>query len=319
MSNRIVVLDGYALNPGDLSWDALAKLGELTVHDRTPKDEVIARCGDAPIVLTNKTVLDAPMLDRLPGVRYVGALSTGYNVIDTAAAKARGIVVTSIPTYGTDSVAQMVFAHLLNLTQRVGDHAAGVRDGRWAASRDFCYWDHPLIELAGLTLGLVGLGRIGRRTAEIARAFGMSVIAFDPAAADWPAGIERVELDNLFARADVVSLHCPLTEETRGLVNASRLGLMKKTAFVINTSRGPLVDEPALAAALAAGAIAGAGLDVLAVEPPAADNPLLAAPRCFITPHIAWATHAARERLMAIAVDNVRAFQAGEPVNVVNR
>ncbi len=318
MSHRIVVLDGYALNPGDLNWDALAALGETTIHDRTAAAQTLARSEGAPILLTNKTVLDAAALAALPALRYVGVLATGYNVIDTAAAKARGVVVTNVPAYGTDSVAQMVFAHLLNLTQRVAEHAAGVRGGRWTASKDFCYWDWPLVELAGLTLGLVGLGRIGRRTAEIARAFGMNVIACDPAAVDWPAGVERVALDDVFARADAVSLHCPLTDATKGLVNRHRLSRMKKTALLINTSRGPLVDQEALAEALASGRIAGAGVDVLDVEPPPAANPLLGAPNCYITPHIAWATRSARQRLLGIAIDNVRAFLAGKPINVVN-
>lgn len=316
---KIVVLDGFTLNPGDLSWDGLRALGACEIYDRTPAAQVAARAKDAEIVLTNKTVLDRPTLDQLPKLKYIGVLATGYNVVDVAAAKERGIPVTNIPIYGTASVAQMVFAHLLNLTQHTAHHAQTVRDGRWTKSADFCYWDFPLIELHGLTIGIVGYGRIGQETARIARAFGMQVLAHDTfvKAADHP-NAEFVSLEDLFRRSDVVSLHCPLTADNKGLVNAQRLGLMKKTAFLINTSRGPLVDEPALAEALNSGKIAGAGLDVLAVEPPRAENPLLTAKNCFVTPHIAWATGAARARLMDTAVDNVRAFLAGKRQNVVN-
>ena len=245
-------------------------------------------------------------------------LATGYNVVDLAATAARGIVVTNVPTYGTQSVAQMVFAHLLHLVQHVGEHAMGVHRGKWTRSEDFCYWEFPLVELEGLTMGLVGLGRIGRAVAKLAQAFGMEVLAFDPQAAETPDGVQRVELDALLARSDVVSLHCPLTEETRGLINAERLARMKPTAMLINTSRGPLVDEPALANALNAGRLAGAGLDVLSSEPPVASNPLLGARNCYITPHIAWATRAARARLLKTAVENVQAFLAGRARNVVH-
>lgn len=316
---KIIVLDGYTLNPGDLSWDGLAQLGDCTVHDRTARDETIARADGAEVLLTNKTPLGADVLARLPSCRYVGVLATGYNVVDVNAASAAGIVVTNVPAYGTQSVAQMVFAHVLNLAMHVGDHSRTVREGKWADSPDFCYWDYPLWELAGKTMGIIGLGRIGQTTARVARAFGMDVIAhtipLDPATADLATS---VDLDEVFRRSDVVSLHCPLTPETTGLVNAERLAVMKPTAVLVNTSRGPLIDEQALADALNAGLIAGAGLDVLSSEPPAPDNPLLSAKNCCFTPHIAWATREARARLMTVATDNVRAFIAGRPRNVVN-
>ncbi len=317
---RIVVLDGYTLNPGDLSWGRLEALGDCSVYDRTALEDIVERAGDAEIVLTNKTVLSADVIRHLMRLRYIGVLATGYNVVDVEAANERGIPVTNVPSYGTTSVAQMVFAHLLNLTQHVAHHARTVRDGRWAACPDFCYWDMPLLELAGLTLGIVGFGRIGRAVAGLAQAFGMKVIVHDVIVpAEMPEGCRMVELEDVFREADVLSLHCPLTPRTGKLVNAERLALMKPTAFLINTSRGPLIDEPALADALNAGRLAGAGLDVLSAEPPAADNPLLKAKNCYITPHIAWATRSARQRLLSIAIDNVAAFIAGRPQNVVNR
>jgi len=316
---KIVVLDGYALNPGDLSWEHLEALGDCTVYDRTPADQTVPRAEGAQILLTNKTVLSGQMLNRLDDCRYIGVLATGYNVVDVAAAAERGIVVANVPTYSTRSVAQMVFAHVLNLAQHVGHHARTVREGRWARSPDFCYWDVPLVELAGKTMGIIGLGRIGKTAAELARAFGMEVVGYDKYADASAGGLcTPVALDEVFRLGDVVSLHCPLTDETAHLVDAGRLRLMKPTAFLINTSRGPLVDERALADALEAGAIAGAGLDVLGTEPPAADNPLASAPNCWITPHIAWATREARQRLMAVATENVAAFLAGRPQNVVN-
>jgi glycerate dehydrogenase len=316
---RIVVLDGYTLNPGDLSWEGLQALGECVVYDRTPPAQVVERAQEAEIVFTNKTVLDAATHQALPKLRYIGVLATGYNVVDVRAARERNVVVTNIPTYGTRSVAQHVFALLLELTQHAGHHSGTVRDGRWSVSPDFCYWDYPLIELEGLTMGIVGFGRIGQAVATLASAFGMKVLAYDlqppPALPPW---VRLATLDAVFTQSDVVTLHCPLTAENQGLVNARRLETMKPSAFLINTSRGPLVNEADLAAALNAGRIAGAGLDVLAVEPPRADNPLLTARNCLITPHIAWATHSARARLMQIAVENLRAFLAGQPVNVVN-
>ena len=315
---KIVVLDGYTLNPGDLSWESVAALGALTVYDRTPPEQVLQRAGGAEIVLTNKTALGRAHFENLPALRYVGVLATGYNVVDVKAAAARGILVTNVPTYGTDSVAQLVFAHLLNACHHVADHARGVREGKWCGCADFSYHDFPLMELNGLTLGLIGYGRIGRATGRLAQAFGMRVLAYDPAAAAMPAdGAEFTGLDELLRRSDVVSLHCPLTPETERMMNAAALARMKPTAFLINTSRGALIDEAALAAALNAGTIAGAGLDVLSVEPPRRDNPLLGARNVCITPHLAWATVAARRRLLATAAENVRAFLDGRPVNTV--
>jgi glycerate dehydrogenase len=316
---HLVVLDGYTLNPGDLSWSQLEALGDCAIYDRVAPAEVAPRAQHADIVLTNKTALSREIIEQLPELRYIGVLATGYNVVDVEAARQRGIPVTNVPTYGTHSVAQMAFAHLLNLTQRVGDHARTVAAGRWSQSPDWCFWDCPLIELDGLTIGIVGLGRIGRATARLALAFGMNVLASDaepPALV--PEGVELVGLDELFRWSDAISLHCPLTPLTEKLVNARRLAQMKPTAVLINTSRGPLIDEAALAEALNTGRIAGAGLDVLTVEPPPPGHPLVGAKNCFITPHIAWATKAARQRLLDIAVDNVRAFLEGRPQNVVN-
>ena len=316
---QIVVLDGYTLNPGDLSWADLEALGPSTVYDRTPPVETAARAADCEIVLTNKTVLSRKIIDQLPRLRYIGVLATGYNVVDLDAARERNVPVTNVPDYATASVVQMVLAHLLNLTLHVADHGRSVAAGRWTQSDDFCYWDFPLVELAGLTMGIVGFGQIGRATAAVARALGMNLLVYDvsppPAASE---GIRFVGLEDLFRQSDVVSLHCPLTPQTHQLVNADRLALMKPSAYLINTGRGPLVDEAALAEALNAGRIAGAGLDVLLIEPPPADNPLLTAKNCHITPHIAWATRAARQRLLDTAVANVQAFLAGEPQNVVN-
>jgi len=316
---HIVVLDGYTLNPGDLTWAGLEALASCSIHERTPDDLVVSRARKAEIVLTNKTALPATVIAELARLKYICVLATGYNIVDVEAARQRGIPVSNVPTYGTESVAQMVFAHLLNLTQYVAEHARTVRAGRWSASPDFCYWDFPLVELCGLTLGIVGLGRIGRATAAVARALGMKVIYYD-VRQDAAEGTEAraVDLDTVFRESDVVSLHCPLTEENRGLVNERRLSLMKPGAFLINTSRGPLVDERALAEALNSGRIAGAGLDVLGNEPPDADNPLLGAKNCYITPHIAWATRAARERLLQTTVENVAAFLNGKPQNMVN-
>ncbi|MBF0244898.1 MAG: D-2-hydroxyacid dehydrogenase, partial [Planctomycetes bacterium] len=286
---KIVVLDGATANPGDLSWAGLESQGELTVYDRTPPEAVLERAAGAEVLLTNKTVLKKETLAALPKLRYIGVLATGTNVIDLAAANAQNIVVTNVPAYSTMSVAQQVFALLLELTNRVGRHDTAVHEGAWVRSEDFCFTRSPLIELDGLTLGIVGLGTIGRAVAGIGAAFGMTVIASSRSSRSIP-GIAMVDRDTLFAEADVVSLHCPLTEETRGMINQTSLDLMKSTAFLINTGRGPLVDEPALAGALKDGVIAGAGLDVLSAEPPAAVNPLLNAPNCVITPHIAWAT-----------------------------
>lgn len=315
---KIVVLDGYGLNPGDLSWEALQALGELTVYDRTSPAELLDRAAGAEILLTNKTVLTADYLAALSDVRYIGVLATGYNVVDLPAAQARGIVVTNIPAYSTASVAQMVFAHLLNITQRVGHYAHDNREGRWANHPDFCYWDTPLVELSGKKMGLVGLGHTGMATARLALAFGMEVWAYTSKSPEHlPEGIRTCSLDELFAGCDVLSLHCPLTADTKELVNARRLATMKPTAIVLNTGRGPLVNEADLADALNRGVIAAAGVDVLSTEPPQADNPLLTARNCFVTPHIAWATLEARTRLMDIAVANVKGFLQGQVINQI--
>ncbi|MCA9245769.1 MAG: D-2-hydroxyacid dehydrogenase [Planctomycetales bacterium] len=315
---QIVVLDGHTLNPGDLSWEPLERLGPTTIHSRTPAEQVVERAAGAEIVITNKALLPRAAIEQLPALQYIGVTATGVNIVDVEAARERGIPVCNVPSYGTKSVAQMAFAHVLNLSQRVAEHAQLVRDGRWRDSQDFCFWDFPLIELAGRTMGIVGLGAIGRETARLAGAFGMQVIAATRTAPDDAPDVRIVDLDTLFAESDIVSLHCPLTDETRHLVNRERLARMKPTALLINTSRGPLIDEAALAAALIAGQLAGAGLDVLSEEPPRGENPLLAAPNCYVTPHIAWATSAARARLMQASVENVAAFLAGEPQNVVN-
>lgn len=315
---KIVVLDGYAANPGDLNWDELKALGECTVYDRTAPDEVLERAAGAEIVLTNKTVINAGHIDALPELKYIGVLATGYNVVDIDAAKAHGIIVTNIPAYSTASVAQMVFAHLLNIASQVQHHSEEVHKGRWTQSKDFCFWDTPLIELRGKKLGIVGLGHTGMATARIALGFEMEVCAYtSKSPLQLPHGIKKMELDELFAQCDVVSLHCPLTDATREMVNARRLALMKPTAILINTGRGPLVNEQDLADALNSGRLYAAGVDVLSQEPPRADNPLLTARNCYITPHIAWASTAARQRLTGIMLDNIRAYLAGKPVNNV--
>ena len=316
---NIVVLDGYTLNPGDLSWEELQALGACKIYDRTAPEEVVKRTADAGIVLTNKTLITREQIFALPNLSYLGVLATGYNIVDVAAARERDIPVTNVPTYGTRSVAQHTFALLLELTHQAGHHAQTVHDGRWTKCPDFCYWDYPLVELESLAMGIVGLGRIGKAVAELALAFRMHVLATVLTSRQAPPGVQFVELETLFRRSDVVSLHCPLTPETKNLVNAQRLALMKPTAFLLNTSRGPLVDERALADALNCGRIAGAAVDVLSVEPPLADNPLLRAKDCLVTPHIAWATRAARSRLMQVAVANIRAFLSGNPENVVNK
>lgn len=317
---KIVVLDGYGLNPGDLSWDAVSQLGELTVYDRTSSEEVIERSAGAEAILTNKTVITAEIMEALPDLKYIGVLATGYNVVNVNAAREKGIVVTNIPAYSTPSVAQMVFAHILNIAQQVQHHSEEVRKGRWTNNADFCFWDTPLIELREKKIGLVGLGHTGFNTARIAIGFGMQVTAYtSKSSLQLPPEIKKRTLDELFSECDIVSLHCPLTDETKELVNAERLRLMKPTAILINTGRGPLVNEQDLADALNAGKLYAAGLDVLSSEPPKADNPLLTARNCYITPHIAWASLEARTRLMNILVENIKAFQAGKPVNNVAR
>jgi glycerate dehydrogenase len=317
---KIAVLDGYCLNPGDLSWDGLRKLGEVEVFDRTPADQVVARAAGAEVVFTNKTPLSAEALGQLPALRYIGVLATGYNIVDVAAAKARGIVVANIPTYGTASVAQFVFALLLELCHNVGLHAGAVRAGEWSRNPDWSFWKAPLVELAGKTMGIIGFGRIGRATGRIADAMGMRVIANDTYQGDAPAyeGFRWAGVEELLRESDVVSLHSPLFPETKGLINSQRLGWMQASAFLINTSRGPLVVDQDLADALNAERIAGAGLDVLSLEPPDAGNPLLSARNCLVTPHIAWATREARSRLMDLALENVTAYLAGAPRNVVS-
>jgi glycerate dehydrogenase len=321
---KIVILDGHTANPGDLSWEAIEAIGRCTVHARTSPADVVARARDAEILLTNKTPISREAIAACERLACIGVLATGYNIVDVDAARDRGIPVCNVPEYSTPNVAQAVFALLLELTNQVGHHAETVRAGRWAACEDFCYWDGDLVELAGLTLGIVGYGRIGQAVAAVGRAFGMQVIATRRTAAGAAAdGTPLVDLDTLLATADVVSLHCPFTPATRGLIDDRTLGLMKPTAFLINTARGPLVDEAALAGALASGRIAGAGLDVLSVEPPPTSNPLLQLPlpqarRCVITPHVAWATRNARKRLIEATAENLRAFVSGHPRNVVN-
>ena len=316
---KIVVLDGFTANPGDLSWQALEALGELTVYERTKPEETIAKAAEAAVLLTNKVVLGRTEISQLPQLRYIGVLATGYNVVDLQAASERGIVVTNVPAYSTESVAQMVFAHLLTITNRTEHYAQQNRQGRWSENPDFCYWDTPLTELAGKTFGIVGLGNIGRRVAQIALAFGMQVRAFTSKPADsLHAGIQKADLDELFSTSDVLSLHCPLTDSTHHLINNKTLSQMKSSAILINTGRGPLVDDEALATALEQGMIAAYCADVLTTEPPKADNPLLQQSNAFITPHIAWATKEARFRLLQVAINNVHSFLNGHPQNVVS-
>ncbi|MCD7926914.1 MAG: D-2-hydroxyacid dehydrogenase [Bacteroides sp.] len=315
---KIVVLDGYGLNPGDLSWEGMQALGEFTVYDRTAPEVLLERSAGAEVLITNKTVITAQDMATLPALKYIGVLATGYNIIDVKAARERGIIVTNIPAYSTNSVAQMVFAHILNITQRVGHYAYANRHGRWANNPDFCYWDTNLIELDGKKMGIIGLGNTGRATARIAASMGMQVCAYtSKPQSELPEGMQKMELDEIFRQCDIVSLHCPLTPDTKDLVNAKRLAAMKPTAILINTGRGPLVNEQDLADALNKGVIAAAGLDVLSSEPPQYTNPLLTAKNCFITPHIAWATKEARIRLMDIAVANLKGFISGNIVNNV--
>ena len=316
---KIIVLDGYTLNPGDLTWDPLRALGDLTVHEHTEPAAVTERSRGSQVLLVNKVVLSADIIDSLSELQYIGVTATGFNIVDIDSTRRRSIPVCNVPTYGTRSVAQMAMAHVLDFTQRVAHHDATVRrDRRWAACRDFCYWDFPLIELDGLTMGIVGLGRIGSMTAQLAEAFGMTVMAFDPFTAEPAEGIRMVDLSSLLRESDVVCLHCPLTPETEKLINTESLCLMKPTAFLVNTSRGQLVDSTALAEALNRGQIAGAGLDVLEGEPPPPNHPLYTAKNCRITPHISWATRAARSRLLQTSVDNLTAWLRSEPQNVVN-
>lgn len=315
---KITVLDGYGLNPGDLSWNSMGELGELTVYDRTAPEKIYERSVDSDILITNKTRLDGEMIARLQKLKYIGVLATGYNVVDVEAARRHGITVTNIPAYSTMSVAQQVFALLLAATNRVEHYATSNRDGRWSSNPDFCYWDTQLNELAGKTMGIIGLGNIGKAVARIATAFCMRVIAStSKKQEELPEGIEKKGLHEVFAESDVLTLHCPLTPKTEKMVNATTLSLMKPTAILINTGRGPLIDEEAVASALHEGRLGGFGADVLSSEPPSADNPLLSAPNAYVTPHIAWATKEARQRLMDTAVGNIAAFLAGNKCNTV--
>lgn len=317
---KIVVLDGYTENPGDLSWSGFENLGELQVYDRTSPDDAAERIGDAEIVYTNKTPVTEATMNACKNLRYIGVLATGYNVVDVSAAKERGIVVTNIPTYGTAAVGQFAIAMLLEICHHVAHHSEAVREGRWTSCPDWCFWDYPLIELAGKTIGIVGFGRIGQTTGRIAKALGMNVVAYD--AAENPSGREiarYVDLDTLLRTSDVIALHCPLFPATQGMINRESIAKMKDGVIILNNSRGPLIVEQDLADALNTGKVYAAGLDVVSTEPILADNPLLDAKNCFITPHISWAPKESRQRLMDIAVENLRAYMDGSPVNVVNR
>ena len=317
---KIVVLDGYTLNPGDLSWDALKALGDVEIYERSNPAEVLERATGADILLTNKTPLGKDILEQLPVVKFISLLATGYNVVDVQFAKQKGIVVSNVPGYGTASVVQMTFALLLEFCLHVQRHSDAVAAGRWSSSKDFCFWDYPLVELQDKTLGIIGFGDIGKKVADVASAFGMQIVANSRTQSDQGhrKNFKWVTLDELLRQADVVSIHSPLTPETTGLINKQTLQLMKPSAFLINTSRGPIIVDQDLANALNNGTIAGAGIDVLSAEPPTADNPLLKAKNCIITPHISWATKEARARLLDIAVNNVKAFLEGKAVNVVN-
>ena len=316
---KIVILDGYTLNPGDLSWDGIKQLGDLTVYDRTSENEIIKRIGDAEIVITNKTPLSRKIINTASNIKYIGVLATGYNVVDIAAAREKGIVVSNIPTYGTTAVAQMTFALLLELCHHVQKHADTVKEGVWSKSSDFCYWNYPLIELAGKTMGIIGFGKIGQNVAKIANAFGMKVVSYDQNRFDVDSiDFSWVEIDTIFKESDVISLHCPLFKETENIINKKNIDMMKNSSFIINASRGGLINDTDLADALNREKIAGAALDVLSnKEPPDYDNPLIKAKNCIVTPHIAWAAKEARIRLMDIAADNVKYYLEGSPVNTV--
>lgn len=316
---KIVVLDGYSLNPGDMSWDALEALGDVEIYPRTAPEDIVKRCLDADMVLTNKVPFSKHTLVLLPRLKYIGVLATGYNVVDVEAAADLDIVVTNIPAYSTDSVVQTTFAHILAMTNRVEHYTRQNRDGRWSSNADFTYWDTPLVELSGKTIGIVGLGNIGTKVARLARCFGMEVYAFtSKMSSDLPEGIQKTTFEGLLAVSDILTLHCPLNHATREIINASSIAKMKRGALLVNTGRGPLVNERDVAEALHSGQLGGYGADVMCQEPPAADNPLFSAPNAYITPHVAWATFEARQRLMDIAVGNVKAFIDGAPVNVVS-
>ena len=314
---KIVVLEGYTLHPGDLSWDGLKQFGEVTVYDRTSRQDTAARIGDALVVLTNKTPISREVLEGCPNVRYIGVLATGYNVVDVDAAKERGITVTNIPTYGTAAVAQYTFALLLELCHQAGMHSESVHGGKWQENGDFCYWLTPQMELDGKTIGIIGFGRIGKAVARIALAFGMKVLVYDQYFQKGEMEVSDVELDDLLKNSDVITLHCPLTKENQGLICAENIAKMKDGVLLLNDARGGLVEEQALAEALRSGKVAGAAVDVVSEDPISGRNPLLSAPNCIITPHIAWASLEARRRLMGVAVENVSAFLSGRPVNLV--
>jgi len=318
---KIVILDGYTLNPGDLNWDELKKLGELVVHERTPVDQVVERAQGAEVLFTNKCPVSAEAINQLPSLKYIGVLATGYNIVNTEAAKAKGIIVANVPGYGTASVVQLTFALLLELCLRVQRHSDAVMDGKWTRSADFCFWDYPLIELSGKTLGIIGFGNIGQQVGDVATAFGMNIIGNSRTRTDQPhrKNFKWADVPELLQQSDAVSIHCPLFPETKGLINKESLKLMKKSAFILNTSRGPIIVDEDLADALNNDVIAGAGIDVLSAEPPPAGNPLFKAKNCIITPHIAWATKEARARLMHTTVTNLKAYLEGKPVNVVNK
>ncbi len=317
---KIVILDGYTENPGDLSWEGFEQLGDLTVYDRTPIDKVLERIKGAEVVYTNKTPLTKEMITACPELKFIGVLATGYNVIDTSAAKKAGIPVSNIPTYGTDAVAQFAIALLLELCHHIGEHSDCVKAGYWTNNADWCFWNYPLVELAGKTMGIIGFGRIGRSTGKIAKALGMKVIAFDEYPSDAGREIaEYVSFDELLAQSDVISLHCPLLPSTEGIINKENIAKMKDGVMIINDSRGPLIVEEDLRDALNSGKVAGAAVDVVSTEPIKMDNPLLSAINCIITPHIAWAPKESRQRLMDIAVDNLKAYIKGSPQNVVNK
>ena len=316
---KIVVLDGYALNPGDLSWDCMQQFGDVTVYDRTPNELIVERIGDAPIILLNKTPITEQTLEACPGIRLICVLATGYNVVDCEAAKRRGIPVCNVPAYGTAAVAQFTFALLLELCHAVGHHSQSVHNGDWCGSIDFCYWHTPQMELAGKTLGIIGFGRIGRAVGTIAKAFGMKVLAYNRSRCPEGEAIgQYVDLDTLFAQSDVISLHCPLTAQNQGIINAQSISKMKDGAILLNTARGPLVNEADLAAALTAGKLRGAAVDVVSREPMESSNPLLTAPNCLITPHMAWAPVESRQRIMDCTVRSIAAFLEGNPINTVN-
>ncbi|MDT8716308.1 D-2-hydroxyacid dehydrogenase [Clostridium sp. 19966] len=316
---KIVVLDGYTLNPGDLSWDGFRNLGDVTIYDRTDSTETYERSKDAEIVITNKTIIDKKLIDKLTKLKYIGVLATGYNVVDVSAAKKKNVIVTNIPAYGTDSVAQMIFALILDITNHVSSHNAAVRQGAWSKSKDFCFWNKPIIELSGKTIGIIGFGAIGRKVADIAQVFDMNVIAYSRTITDESKrkNFKWVSLNSIFEESDFLSLNCPLNNATKGIINRDTLNKMKKNAILINASRGPLIVEEHLAEALNKGTISAAGLDVLSEEPPSKDNPLIKAKNCVLTPHIAWAAKEARMRLMNIAVSNLKAFLNGNPENII--